>query len=758
MTLRLLAPDERISQPRGAPTVCVMPTGKDGSVAQTVSDVIRHTPPQVPILLIAPDRNELHRIGEMLGDAVLDGREILALALPSGTGFAASANVAGMVVDPGDLVLLAAGVALGPSWLERLAHAAHCDTTVVSATALDDRDGPWGVPMRRWSMGGEQLAQPAAALAVISRSPCVRPRIPSAGPHCVYLRRELFDRLGGFDTAVSDPVEALAEISQRALALGMLHVAADDVLVTCTTDLEPAGSEVVVPEPVSDRTVLARSLGCARTALHGMSVTIDARALGPGSGGTQLYTAELILALARDDRLRVRAVVAHDIPVALQRRFDDVPALEVISYEQAIAGVEQSDVVHRPQQVFSEHDLALLHILGERVVVGQQDLIAYRNPAYHQSVDHWWTCRRVTRLALAVADRVVFFSEHARSDAVSEDLLAGERGDVAGIGTDMLSGAPVEPVASERASIALGGREFLVCIGADYKHKNRPFAIAVLQALRERHGWQGCLVLAGSHVPYGSSREEEEAMLERHPDIQASVIDIGPVSDAEKAWLYAQSRAVIFPTLYEGFGLIPFEAAQAGTPCIYAPKASLLELAGPEGATLIPWDPLLSADAAWTLIREGPEREGHLRLLGERMARSRWTDVVGRLVETYEKAIQAPYRGAAPRAWQELQRETLIATLADNAAANNRAYNDLVASVGFGMPLVVEDGLLSRDEQRGLMRIASRAPLHKLMLSPFGALGRVRASRAAAASEPSTPGDGIRPGEHVAADEMSLRW
>lgn len=733
-----------------------MLTEENGPAGETLVGVIRNTPPEVPVLLAVSGRENLGRIKDLLGDQVLQAREIVALVLPPRAGFSMAVNAASTAVGPGDVVLVAPGVLLGPSWLERLMQAAHCDTTVVSATALSDDGGPLGVRPGRSSRHGAQSAQPDAALAVIARSPRIRPRILSAGPHCVYLRRELFDRLGALNTAISDPAEALAEISLRALSIGMLHVAADDVLVTSTSDRQLAGSGASISEPVDERTTLSRALACAGTAMRGMSVTIDARALGPGMGGTQLYTAELILALASDERLHVRAVVPPDLSVTLQRRFESRPTLEMITYEQAVAGVGLSDVVHRPQQVFSEADLALLQMLGERVVIGQQDLIAYRNPAYHETIDHWQAYRRVTGLALTVADRVVFFSEHAKEDAISEDLVASERADVVGIGADVLGVATVAP---EPVAGVPGDRDLLVCIGADYKHKNRPFAIAMLHALRERHGWKGCLVLAGPHVPYGSSREEELALLERHPDLHASVIDVGPVSEAEKVWLYAQARAVIYPTLYEGFGLIPFEAARAGTPCIYAPQASLLELAGPEAATLIPWDPLLSSDAAWALLGEEQVREDHLQLLGERMAHLRWEAVVGRLLQTYGEAIKGPYRSAAPRAWQDLKRETLITELARNAAANHRAYDDLVANVGIGMPLVAEGGLLSRDEQRGLMRVASRAQLHKLMLSPFGVLGRLRSAGPAATSEVGPEhDDGARSVDRVPPDDPGLHW
>jgi len=735
----------------------VLAAGGDGA-PDTLRGIAAHTPAEVPVLLAGAGET-LERVADALGsEAGTAPPLLLALELEAGAGFARAVNAASAAAGSGDVVLLTPGVEVGPSWLERLTQAAHCDSTVVSATALEDGDGPLGVPVGAWRARQVPTGQPAAAAAVASLAPRAYPRISSAAPHCVYLRRELFDRLGELDPALAEPIATVAELSRRALELGMLHVAADDVFVTRSSARGPAGGEPPGPEGADERTVLRRCLGCARAALQGVSVTVDARALGPRVGGTQSYTAELILALASDERLCVRAVVPPDLPEPLASRLQAVPELEVITYEQAAAGVARTDVVHRPQQVFSEEDLTLLHMLGERIVIGQQDLIAYRNPAYHETLGHWHSYRRVTRLALTVADRVVFFSEHAKRDAQSEDLVADERGDVGGIGADVLdvSPAPAEPDVPAGVPV---DRELLVCLGADYKHKNRPFALALLGALRERHGWEGCLVLAGAHVPYGSSRDEEAALLARDPELARHVVDLGPVEEAVKQWLYQRARAVVYPTLYEGFGLVPFEAARAGTPCLYAPRASLLELAGPDAATLIPWDARLSSDSVVRLLDEGAEREHHLRLLADGMAQARWSDVVARLLETYRGAIRAPYRAAAPRAWQELERERLIATLARNAENNNRAYNDLRASVGIGLPLVAEDGMLTRDEQRGLMRVASRGPLRTLLLSPFGALGRLGGARASAAPEPRSQerADAARE-EQAGRDDAGARW
>ena len=166
---------------------------------------------------------------------------------------------------------------------------------------------------------------------------------------------------------------------------------------------------------------------------------------------------------------------------------------------------------------------------------------------------------------------------------MAEGLVDLRHAAVAGIGSDILWRLPVPP---RRPDCIPEYAEFpFLCLGADYSHKNRPFAIRVLRELRVAHGWRGHLVLAGAHVAHGSSREEERALLRGDPDLESGVLDAGPVDEAGKAWLYAHAVAVLFPSLYEGFGLIPYEAARADVPCLFAPQTALEEIAGSGLAT-----------------------------------------------------------------------------------------------------------------------------------------------------------------------------
>ncbi len=459
---------------------------------------------------------------------------------------------------------------------------------------------------------------------------------------------------------------------------------------------------------------LRRALIGARVARTRLSVTVDARALGPASGGTQAYTAALVRALARSKRLSVRAVLAGDTPAGGERGTERRPGDRDRDLREVIAGLPCIDVVHRPQQVFATHDLSLLRLLGERLVISHLDLIAYRNPAYHASTHQWRGHRRTTRMALGAADRVLFLSEHARRDAIAEELIDSGRTALTGVGIERAPSS--EPL--HRPSGVPPERELLVMIGADYLHKNRVFALALAGELRERHEWKGLLVMAGAHVAHGSSAQEEADLLRIRPQLAAHVLDLGPVSDAEKRWLLAHAQALLCPSTYEGYGLTPLEAANAGLPCVYAPCTSLSEVVGREAATIVPWDPAASADAAARLLREGEQRERHMALLRAALRRCDWEPIVDRLIAVYLDAIGSPFRAASPRAWEELQREEHLVELHDS-------YQELKARVDFGLPLIDRGGLLSVSQQRGLMRIAARPWLKGPLLGPVRLLGEV---------------------------------
>jgi alpha-1,3-rhamnosyl/mannosyltransferase len=112
------------------------------------------------------------------------------------------------------------------------------------------------------------------------------------------------------------------------------------------------------------------------------------------------------------------------------------------------------------------------------------------------------------------------------------------------------------------------------------------------------------------------------------------------VSESEMPHLYMRAAAVLYPSLYEGFGLPVVEAQAVGTPILFSDVGSLTELKGP-GAVVLPVDDM----AAWVRtvnnIVQAPER-----LTGpDRVARAwarqySWDAYIDRTLAVYASVVE----------------------------------------------------------------------------------------------------------------------
>jgi glycosyltransferase involved in cell wall biosynthesis len=104
---------------------------------------------------------------------------------------------------------------------------------------------------------------------------------------------------------------------------------------------------------------------------------------------------------------------------------------------------------------------------------------------------------------------------------------------------------------------------------------------------------------------------------------------VGEVSDDELAALYRGARMLVFPSLYEGFGIPVLEAMASGTPVVTSRGGATEEVAG--GAAVLV-DPL-DVDAIAAGIREADARRDELRALGLERARAYSWEAVADTVE-----------------------------------------------------------------------------------------------------------------------------
>jgi glycosyltransferase involved in cell wall biosynthesis len=108
--------------------------------------------------------------------------------------------------------------------------------------------------------------------------------------------------------------------------------------------------------------------------------------------------------------------------------------------------------------------------------------------------------------------------------------------------------------------------EFFFSLGSRYKHKNY---IWVLNVAKKNPNYK--FVITGSD----SFSNEKDVLTKQTP---RNVIYTGYITDAEIKFLYKRCKAIIQPSLYEGFGLPPLEALGVGGKAIVSNTSCLPEI------------------------------------------------------------------------------------------------------------------------------------------------------------------------------------
>ena len=108
--------------------------------------------------------------------------------------------------------------------------------------------------------------------------------------------------------------------------------------------------------------------------------------------------------------------------------------------------------------------------------------------------------------------------------------------------------------------------------------------------------------------------------------------------------LLRRAALVLYPSINEGFGIVPFEAAEAGTPTLSTRYASLAEVLGDDVLSLALHDVDADAATAWSILSDpavAARQTERIRARGERFT---WSAVAQRTWAFYERVLHMPRR------------------------------------------------------------------------------------------------------------------
>jgi glycosyltransferase involved in cell wall biosynthesis len=229
------------------------------------------------------------------------------------------------------------------------------------------------------------------------------------------------------------------------------------------------------------------------------------------------------------------------------------------------------------------------------------------------------------RKAVEAAQAVICISENTKKDLLDRYALPAER-----VSVTYLASEIDESLAHGTEPVPL--RPYFLYVGARAGYKNfSRLLTAFAHVASLRPDVQLCAVGA----PFSAAEMRSIADLK----LSGRIESYDHVSDEHLAKLYRCSLALVYPSLYEGFGIPPIEAMMCGTAVVAANSSSLPEVIGDAGLLFNTAVTDELEDILLLLIDNPDERE---RLVARGRTRARtfsWEQTAAQTLEVYHSVV-----------------------------------------------------------------------------------------------------------------------
>jgi glycosyltransferase involved in cell wall biosynthesis len=342
------------------------------------------------------------------------------------------------------------------------------------------------------------------------------------------------------------------------------------------------------------------------------------------SGGVNRYFANLINRLPQDYVPVLTASEQRSV------NFPTHPNLKTFFLKRHRPGV-----IFRPlegyyfQVVYALQKFDLIHPTYY-LLLNQQDMNQFRLPVvitvydmiheiFYPDSDHIEPKRK----AVNASQAIICISESTKKDLLERCSIPEEQVSViylaSEINIDLSYGS--EPVPNQPYYLYVGGR-------ASYKNFDR-LLTAFAKVASAQADVKLCVV--------GSAFSELESKLLAELNLIDRIERYDHVNDEHLAKLYRCSIALIYPSLYEGFGIPPLEAMSCGTVAVAANSSSLPEVVGDAGILFDPNSTIELADIMLSLLNNSSERDALIIKGYQRAKLFSWEKVVSQTIDVYRK-------------------------------------------------------------------------------------------------------------------------
>lgn len=273
-----------------------------------------------------------------------------------------------------------------------------------------------------------------------------------------------------------------------------------------------------------------------------------------------------------------------------------------------------------------------------KAVVTVHDLSFVRYPQFAESKNLAYLNRWIPD-SLERASRILVVSEFTKKELI--DIYGIEENKIVvaynGVRSDYKPTQDEDRLHQLRQKYKLP-KAFALAVGTLEPRKNYTLLIKAYEYLKKAHRSLPPLIFVG---PPGWNKEYDrlkEMVVSKQ--LQDSIHFLFYVDEEDMIPFYSAARVLLFPSVYEGFGLPVLEAMACGTPVICSNAASLPEVSGNAALTLRPDNPEEWGDTLISFWNDEAKQQ-EMRELGLVQSKKfTWEETAKKTLEAYEQALR----------------------------------------------------------------------------------------------------------------------
>lgn len=390
-----------------------------------------------------------------------------------------------------------------------------------------------------------------------------------------------------------------------------------------------------------------------------MKIALDTRDLrGYSGGGVSLYISKIINYLVNETEASILLFCRRDFSsgdLKLDDKFSSRITLLNLDTEGPGASLNNYNIDTKViPNLLKEHNIDIYHACFNWGISSQNisiptlltvhDIIPFsirEGPVLEDDKFNWY--KKSITSSINNATKIVTVSYYSKKAIIEKFNISEDKIDVIYNGLDAEANQEncrkkgVQLLADKR----LSRDNYFIYIGGFYERKNTIRLVKAFKKLLKDHPYYKLVVTgdsgAGKNNDYISNRFK---LFEKEvSDIKKNVHFMGFISREELNMLIANARALIYPSIYEGFGLPILEAMILRTPALCSNNTVLPEIGEDAALYFDPFDVESIYHSMLTIINDSKLRTEKINLGINRAKHFSWEKSCKTLYKLYEKLL-----------------------------------------------------------------------------------------------------------------------